>query len=101
MSKNLEKYRDDLMNLCEKYQVKYMFAFGSVLRDDFNEDSDIDLLITFEDIPFEQYTDNYFDLHEELQRLFNRKVDLVTTRSLQNPVFIEYVDKTKQLVYAA
>jgi uncharacterized protein len=82
------------------YRVRRMYAFGSVCTDKFNNNSDIDFLISFEDISYEQYTDNYFDLHYKLQDLFNRRIDLLTENSLSNPYFINGVDRTKQLIYA-
>lgn len=91
----------ELHDLCEKFDVKTMYLFGSATSSDFNNSSDIDLLITFEELPFDRYTDNYFDLHEALEKLFSRKVDLLTERSLKNRFFIERVENTKQLVYAA
>jgi uncharacterized protein len=78
-----------------------MYAFGSVCTDRFTENSDIDFLISFENLSFDQYTDNYFDLHYKLQDLFNRRIDLLTENSLSNPFFIKGVDQTKQLIYAA
>ncbi|UCS92154.1 nucleotidyltransferase domain-containing protein [Echinicola marina] len=90
-----------LIALCKKYEIKTMHIFGSASTDQFNESSDIDILIAFKELPFEKYTDNYFGLHEELEYLFSRKVDLITERSLSNPYFIEGVEKTKQLLYAA
>lgn len=91
----------ELQRLCEKYDIKTMYVFGSATSDNFNDSSDIDILISFKDIPFEKYTDNYFELHEKLEKLFNRKVDLLTERSLSNPYFIQNVENTKQLLYAA
>lgn len=91
----------ELQRLCEKYDIKTMYVFGSATSDNFNDSSDIDILISFKDIPFEKYTDNYFELHEKLEKLFNRKVDLLTERSLSNPYFIQSVENTKQLLYAA
>lgn len=78
-----------------------MYAFGSVCTDRFNDNSDIDLLISFDDLSIEQYTDNYFDLHYKLQDLFSRKIDLLTDNSLSNPYFIKGIEQTKQLIYAA
>lgn len=92
---------NDLKNLCEIYQVKKMYAFGSVCTDNFNENSDIDFLISFDKLSFDQYTTNYFDLHYKLQDLFNRRIDLLTENSLSNPYFIKGVELTKQLIYAA
>ena len=97
----IENYKHELQRLCERYDIKTMYVFGSATSSDFNESSDIDILISFKEIPFEKYTDNYFELHEKLEQLFNRKVDLLTERSLSNPYFIRSVEKTKQLLYAA
>jgi len=52
----------DIKELCKTYDVKSMHIFGSACTDDFQEDSDIDILIAFKDISIEEYTDNYFDL---------------------------------------
>jgi len=92
---------DELQKLCKKYDIKTMYAFGSVVSDDFSPASDIDLLISFNEIPFDKYTDNYFELHELLEDLFQRKVDLLTEKSLSNPYFIQSIEETKRLLYAA
>jgi predicted nucleotidyltransferase len=97
----IENKKIELQRLCEQYDIKSMYVFGSAVTSDFNESSDIDILISFKDIPYDKYTDNYFELHEKLQELFSRKVDLVTERSLSNPYFIESLERTKQLLYAA
>jgi predicted nucleotidyltransferase len=97
----IENKKNELQRLCEQYDIKSMYVFGSAVTSDFNESSDIDILISFKEIPYDKYTDNYFELHEKLQELFSRKVDLVTERSLSNPYFIESVERTKQLLYAA
>jgi len=57
---------EELKRLCNIYNVKSMYAFGSVCTDKFNDNSDIDLLISFDNLSIEQYTDNYFDLHYKL-----------------------------------
>ena len=78
-----------------------MYVFGSACTDRFTNDSDIDILVSFLDISIEKYTDNYFDLHYKLQDLLGRKIDLITENSLTNPYFIETIEETKQLLYAA
>lgn len=92
---------DDLKKLCQVYDVRTMYVFGSICTDNFNDKSDIDLLISFKDIPIEKYTDNYFELHYKLEELFNRKIDLLTENSLSNPYLMESIEETKQLLYAA
>ena len=79
-----------------------MNVFGSAVSGDFNEDSDIDMLISFSDnLSVEEYTENYFTLHYKLRELFNREIDIVTERSLSNPYFIKSINKTKSLIYEA
>ena len=90
-----------LKTLCVAYDVKTMYVFGSACTDRFNADSDIDILVSFKELSIEKYTDNYFFLHTALEKLFERKIDLVTENSLSNPYFIESVEETKQLLYAA
>jgi predicted nucleotidyltransferase len=78
-----------------------MYVFGSAVSENSKVDSDIDLLITFKDLSFEKYTDNYFDLHEQLELLLEKKVDLITERSLTNPYFIASLENSKKLIYVA
>ena len=93
----LEKIRD----LCFEHKVATLHVFGSAVTDEFTELSDIDIMIKFQDLSLEDYTDYYFSLLEKLEELFGRKVDLLTERSLSNPYFIASVEKTKKLLYAA
>jgi uncharacterized protein len=101
MQRIIEDKIDALKKLCKTYDVKTMYVFGSVCTDKFNDSSDIDILISFKDISIEKYTDNYFDLHYRIEELFDRKIDLLTENSLSNPYFIESIEETKQLLYAA
>ena len=90
-----------LKKLCVAYDVKAMYLFGSASTNTFTSDSDVDILVAFKDISIEKYTDNYFNLHTKLEKLFGRKIDLITENSLSNPYFIENIEKTKQLLYAS
>jgi predicted nucleotidyltransferase len=92
-----------LVELCKKYRVTTMYLFGSAATGKFDEKtSDIDLLITFSsEVKLLELADTYFDLMYALDDLFGRKVDLLTADSLRNPYFIESVEQTKQLIYAA
>lgn len=92
---NIEKIRD----LCMLYNVKSLFAFGSVCTDKFNDKSDVDLLIAFKPMDFGDYADSYYDLADKFELLFNRPVDLVTNKSLSNPYFIDSINQTKTLIY--
>jgi len=98
----LENRKEDLNRLCESFKVQRLYAFGSVVSDSFNEDSDIDFLISFaDDLTIEEYTNNYFSLHYKLRELFNREIDIITERTLSNPYFIESINESKELIYEA
>ncbi len=101
MQEFIKSKLNDLKKLCLDYDVKTMYVFGSACTDKFNDNSDIDILISFKDISIEKYTDNYFELHYKLDELFKRKIDLLTENSLSNPYLIESIEQTKQLLYAA
>lgn len=97
----INQHIESLRDFSKKYQVKTMYVFGSSAKDSFSESSDIDILISFKDITIEEYTDNFFNLHHDLEALFGRKVDLITESSLSNPYLIESILESRQLVYAA
>jgi len=81
-------------------KVKRAFAFGSVCTDQFNDQSDIDLLIAFEDnLDPITYGENYFNIIEKLEAILHRHVDLVTERTLRNPYFIKVMERTKTPIY--
>ena len=101
MNKILELNKKSLRALCIKYNVKSLFAFGSVTGSTFSESSDIDLVVSFMPMSHEDYADNYFELIDKLEELFKRPVDLVTEKSLKNPYFIDSVNRTKSKIYEA
>lgn len=86
--------------LCKQHQVEKLYAFGSVCTEDFNEESDVDLLYRFkQDVPLETYADNFFDFQLKLESLLQREVDLVAEEYLSNPYFIKVMNKTKTPIY--
>ncbi len=99
MQKVLTDNMEKIKALCMAHNVKNLFAFGSVCTDEFNEKSDIDLLISFLPMDYADYADTYFELAEKLEQILDRPVDLVTDKSLKNPYFINSVNKTKTLIY--
>ena len=92
---NLSRIRE----LCTSHKVKALFVFGSATNDSFNDASDIDLLVSFEPMEHGDYADSYFSLADQLEKVFQRPVDLVTENSLSNPYFIRTLEKTKKLIY--
>ncbi|MEW6194814.1 MAG: nucleotidyltransferase family protein [Bacteroidota bacterium] len=73
-------------NLLKRYRVKKIGLFGSFSRDESNNESDIDLLVDFE----EKSLDNFIDLVFELEKIFGRKVELLTKEGI-SPYILPYV----------
>jgi len=66
--------------LCEKYHIAQLSLFGSVVRDDFCPDSDVDVLVEFE--PGKTPGLRFFTIQDDLTQLFGRRVELNTPESL-------------------
>ena len=95
----LTKHADQVRSLCKAYKVKSLFAFGSVLTDDFNLNSDIDLIVDIGEKDPRTYADIYFSLKFQLEQLFQRKVDLLEQEALKNPFLKEKIEQTMVRVY--
>ena len=97
----LDNYIDQIRALCTENKVRRLFVFGSVLTDQFNESSDVDLLVDIaKSDPFD-YAESYFDLKFKLQDLLKRPIDLLEEKSLKNTYLIENINQTKRLIYEA
>lgn len=87
--------------LCHRYGVRKLELFGSATTGTFDpQTSDLDFLVDLDPDGDETLFHRYFDLKEALEVLFGRKVDLVMVGALENPYFIESVNKTRQTIYA-
>lgn len=88
-----------LADICRRYHVRELALFGSVLRDDFDGESDIDILVEFEpDAPIGLI--EHYDLQQELVTLLGREVDLISKRGL-NPIIRDEVLDAARVVFAA
>ncbi|MBI4947395.1 MAG: nucleotidyltransferase domain-containing protein [Bacteroidetes bacterium] len=88
-----------IQNLCKRYKVLRLFAFGSVLTDKFRQDSDVDLLVEFDTIDLKDYADNYFDFKFSLRDLLKKEIDLLENKGLKNPFLKQSIDSTKKMIY--
>jgi len=102
MNSLIEEKRQDLEGVCRRHRVQRIELFGSAAGSGFDPNhSDLDFLVTFQEMGIDQYADAYFGLLEELQALFQRPVDLVVASAIQNPYFRQAVESTRTLIYAA
>lgn len=87
-------------DFCLKWKISEMALFGSVLSDDFNSDSDIDVLVSFKD-EGEWGLFDFVDMIDELKAIFGREVDLVEKDSLRNPFRRQRILASNEVIYAA
>ena len=99
-SPRIEIPREKIAAFCRQWQVSELALFGSVLRDDFGPDSDVDVLISFsENAPWSLL--DWVDMIDELKEIFGRDVDLVSRRALRNPFRRYSILTTKEVIFAA
>ena len=94
---------DRIADFCRKWQIKELSLFGSALGDEFRPDSDVDLLVTFQD-PHRSlgpWMGELQEMEEELETMFGRKVDFVEKRLVKNPFRRHHILTTRQVIYAA
>ena len=85
---------------CQKWRIAELSLFGSVIREDFRPDSDVDVLVTFaKDAQWSLY--DWGDMIAELREIFGRDVDLLSSQSLRNPFRRNEILKTRETLYAA
>jgi len=102
MDRLIEERRGDVVRLCAKYRVRRLELFGSVLTNRFDpRTSDLDFLVEFLSLQPGEYADAYFSLLEALRELFQRNVDLVMTGAIKNRYFLESINRSRTVLYAA
>jgi len=97
----LDSYTTQIKILCKENKVKDLFVFGSVLTLQFNENSDIDLIVDIDSSDPIDYADHYFDLKFSLEDLLGRPIDLLENKAIKNPFLRQQIDQTKALVYGS
>ncbi len=100
MTAHIDLPIDKIEAFCQRWKIVEFSLFGSVLRDDFRPDSDVDVLVTFADD--ERWTLlDLVSMQDELRDIFGRDVDLTEEKCLKNPYRRREILQTKERVYAA
>ncbi|MFC6267168.1 nucleotidyltransferase family protein [Frigoriflavimonas asaccharolytica] len=90
----------EFLLLCENHNVKSLYAFGSSITPNFDESkSDIDLMIEISDEDPLQHGEKLMSIWDKFELFFERKVDLLTYKSIKNPILKKNIDATKILIY--
>lgn len=90
-----------IAQFCQRWKIQEFYLFGSVLRHDFRPDSDIDVMVRF--APAADWGFEIVDMKQELEDIFQRKVDLLTKKSIEqseNWIRRKEILGTARLVYA-
>jgi len=101
--KNIELPAEKVVEFCRRWKITEFALFGSVLRDDFRLDSDVDVLVTFgSDAEWSLF--DHVEMQDELKRLLGRSVDLVSRRGLErsrNYIRRKAILNSAEVVYVA
>jgi len=87
---------DKIADFCRRHHIRRLALFGSVLRDDFGPQSDVDVLVEFD--PGHTPGLAFFSMEEELSRIIGRKVDLNTSGFL-SPYFRDRIEQESEVQY--
>jgi predicted nucleotidyltransferase len=103
VEEKLRVSKETIEKFCKKWKITEFALFGSVLREDFRPDSDVDVLVTFS--PDSDWgIEHLLDMKEELEALFGRAVDLVEKRLVEesrNYIRRKHILSHMEAVYAA
>jgi hypothetical protein len=92
--------RERIADFCRRWQVTEFSLFGSVLREDFGPQSDVDVLVRFKaGAPWSLF--DLITMQDELQEAFGRKVHLVEAEALRNPFRRDEILRTREIVHAS
>ncbi|TRX35393.1 nucleotidyltransferase family protein [Flavobacterium restrictum] len=95
----IERHNKDIQNLCKAHKVKSLYAFGSVLTDKFNNESDVDFIVDFQPLDVLDYGDNYYNLKFSLENVLERNIDLLEEKAIKNPYFRITLNQNKKMIY--
>jgi predicted nucleotidyltransferase len=92
----------DIALFCKRWKIRQFAVFGSILRDDFKPESDVDILVTFSQNA-EWGLFDHIQIRNELESMLNRKVDLVTRRALeqtQNQILRDRILNSAKVIFS-
>jgi predicted nucleotidyltransferase len=91
---------EKIAEFCRRWKVTEFSLFGSVLREDFRPDSDVDVLVVFSP-DARRSIEDFEEMEGELETLFGRKVDIVQKNLVRNPFRRHHILTNRQILYAA
>lgn len=100
LKESIQHNPEEFIGICKSFDIKSLYAFGSSLRDDFDEEtSDVELLIEISAEDPISRGEQIMELWDRFEAFFKRKVDLLTSASLKNPFLRKSIEASKVLIY--
>ena len=103
MVKGLDVPKEKIADFCKRWKITEFALFGSVLREDFSPESDLDVLVTF--APHARWSLlDHVEMQDELKIIFGRKVDLISRRGIErsrNYIRRKEIIESAEVIYAA
>ncbi|MBA7657930.1 MAG: nucleotidyltransferase [Calditrichaeota bacterium] len=99
----IEIPQDEIADFCRRWQITELALFGSVLREDFGPESDVDVLVTFAPNPGWAIFD-HLHMEEDLEAVFGRDVDLVSRQAIEeshNPIRRKVILESAKVIYVS
>jgi len=96
----IKERHSDFIDLCKQHKVSKLYAFGSSITEHFDPiKSDIDVVVDLDINDPLEYGETLLSFWDNLETFFNRKVDLLTEDSINNPYLRKSIESTKKLIY--
>lgn len=96
----IELPRKEIVEFCQKWKIEQLYIFGSILRNDFRVNSDVDVMVQF--AVDAKWGFEIVEMKQELEKIFKRKVDLLTKKSIEqsdNWIRKQEILATAKLIY--
>ena len=95
----LEEHLAQIAEGCKRFNIKALYVVGSAARGEATENSDLDFVVSFNDLDKPGIADRYFDFQRYLEEELATKVDLIEETAIKNPFFKQAIDRDKKLIY--
>jgi predicted nucleotidyltransferase len=100
LKESIQRKLNEFLTLCKSHNVESIYAFGSSVNNNFNDEtSDFDLIIEIDSEDPIVRGEKLISIWDKLEELFQRKVDLLTNSSIRNPILKKSIESTKILIY--
>ena len=98
---DIKSYEQKIKTVCAELQLKRLDLFGSATTAAFGLNSDVDVIVEFNEDADVNRFDSYFLLKSRLQEIFHRPIDIIIGDSIKNPYLKESIARTRKTIYAA